>query len=251
MASTHGPLADPDASAKALILYNGPLLIGTCIDWMLFGVLCIQIYYWIQTDRYKRRKRNVMLTIVILTTSFQTAQLGLVTATTWRILVQHWGNPTVWVHAPSEPAWNPPLDGMTALLVQWFFSWRIVVLSPHIASRIVVGVVFALSLIQCAGSWATGIMYYQSAGDFGALNALDTTVKLMIIASLSADIIIALTVCTLLYTVRRNTCFRSSAAMIDKLMANVIESGMITAIVVFVELIMYLNYQHSALFTIL
>ncbi|KAF8909463.1 hypothetical protein CPB85DRAFT_1307626 [Mucidula mucida] len=236
----------PTALAQPFLTFNGPVLIGTFVDFLLFGVLIMQIYHWRMTERYQRASTWIHY-LVYAATFFQTVQIIFAIIACWILLVENWGNPLVWASTPWASTFIPALDSMTSTLVQFFFAWRIRVLSKHILGHIMVALVLVTSLMQCGASWAVSVSYFLKPS-VTELPALANIPKTMLSSGAICDCLISFTMVFLLLKARSKVTFKSTIRMLNRTLANVIESGTITAVVVLLELVTFLKLPNTGIF---
>ncbi|KAF8645730.1 hypothetical protein AX16_007598 [Volvariella volvacea WC 439] len=220
----------------------GPQFIGYLFNVALYGCLVIQIclyYLAFPKDSWLPKSLvaclfalETMQTIIVFRDAFATYSIGFADP---EILndVQ-----TTWLSVPL-------LSGVVSCLVQLFFAYRI-----HILARdyFVASGVAAIALMQCGAAIASGVQALQ-VGKFSELQFLAfkaTTVWL--VGSAVCDVLIAASM--IFYLSRRNTGFRSTHALIIRLMKMVVETGATTATVATLDVILFLGIRDRSYHTV-
>ncbi|KIJ70461.1 hypothetical protein HYDPIDRAFT_23564 [Hydnomerulius pinastri MD-312] len=207
----------------------GAFLIGVVISATLYGVTCVQTWYYY--GRYPSDPWYIKLLVGAVLLS-DTAHQALITHTVYTYLVTDFGQyadlgTLVW-SLIVEVLFN----GFTALIVQSFLAMRVYRLSNK--SILATGSVMALVI----GEFILVVIYvskglkFQTFAELTELKALSMSVNAVAAAG---DVLIAIFLCTLLQNSR--TGFRRSDTMINKLIVFSINTGLLTSICAVASLI--------------
>ncbi|KAJ7102597.1 hypothetical protein B0H15DRAFT_815312 [Mycena belliarum] len=99
----------------------GPLLIGALITWLLMGIYIMQAHSYFRT--YKDPCSIHLLVLVL--TALEFIHWILATCAAWFYLVKAWGDPSGLLSFPKEVLLMVASCGLTSMLVQTFYCWRI------------------------------------------------------------------------------------------------------------------------------
>jgi len=201
----------------AFDLILGPILMGTIINIFLMGVMLVQCYVYFtrfKTDRWWMRPLVwFLLFLDTLSSCFDILM-------TYAYVVTNFGNiPAIEVTNTGIVPY-PLLTGITALVVQCFFAWRVKLLirSPLLAYSIV-----ALSCVQMLASLGTmigGII----VKDFASLIRIKQVSLLWLFGSVVTDTMITI---SLVWYLRRNrTDFSNDIT--DRIIRMTLQTGLLT-----------------------
>ncbi|KAJ7461958.1 hypothetical protein FB451DRAFT_1404453 [Mycena latifolia] len=210
------------ADIEALSL-AGPLFIGAILVWALFGSLTIQLYDYHNTSRSSDRVSiQILVYIVFLVELLQTV---LITHTSWVTLIANWGDIAALISTPWSSATTPVLNGIVSASVQCFFAWRVWQLTHSNIGRAVAILIVAVASMQL--------------GAAAAVTAEVLDLQTWLAGSLVCDSIIAISMVTILMQAQRQSRFKATETMLNRLIVNTIETGAITAGIALVELILF------------
>ncbi|KAJ6576414.1 hypothetical protein DFH09DRAFT_1149268 [Mycena vulgaris] len=228
------------------ILETGPLFIGVLFNWGLLGAFLVQIY--IYAVWYHHTDRGAVRYIVYTLFVVEAVQTGLMTHTAWEILAYNWGDPTVLLNIPWSSATTPIVGGIVAMIVQLYFAWRIWILQQNMISGGVAIVASLLSLLQCICAVTYGGKFIASGLDATLLDA--PTFKVLAVVwlsgNVSCDVIIAVSLVYIFSVVKSNSIARTGNVL-NRLIIQTIQSGVITALVACAHLAIYLAFPHTFL----
>jgi hypothetical protein len=222
-----------------IALLEGPLLLGYLFSYGLQGILIVQmyIYYTNFPDDRVWLKRLVWMLFFIecLGTAFGTHAA-------WKAFAAGWGD----LEALNKPVWSfaafPPMCGFIALVVHSFFGWRIWVLGKTL---IIPCLIVAVSLTQCVSAFYTGIQF-AVIGDFRRIKLLTSYIVIWLGGSAACETIIAITMVTFLFRAR-NSAFRDTNSVLNRLITLTIETGMATALATLTEIALLVAFSHTNL----
>jgi len=226
------------------IISNGPLFIGSIFNWALFGTETIQLYMYhragFKDAAWIRGFVGASYTLDLLQTVFATHCV-------WYLLVLHWGDGAVFAAAPWTAATFPITAGLSAVITQVFFAWRIWTLKPHWLARSVAVLIFLVGLMQCL----SGIV-------FGVRSSFTSTLELATIRSgcivwlagaAACDILIVGAMLFILHSAKTLPAFESTINLIDRLMIQTVHSGAVTAVAAIIELVLFLVFPDNFLYS--
>lgn len=207
----------------------GAFLIGVVVSATLYGVTCVQTWYYF--SRYPSDPWYIKLLVGAVLASDSIHQ-ALITHTVYTYLVTDFGiaadlGTLVW-SLIVEVLFN----GLTALMVQSFLTMRVYRLS----NKSIIATLSVLSLVF--GEFILVVIYVAKAinmttfVELGTLKPLSMSVNALAAAG---DVLIAVFLCTLLQQSR--TGFRRSDTMINKLILFSINTGLLTSICAVMSLI--------------
>ncbi|KAH7931261.1 hypothetical protein BV22DRAFT_1027496 [Leucogyrophana mollusca] len=207
----------------------GAFLIGVVVSATLYGVTCVQTWYYF--SRYPSDAWYIKLLVAAVLLS-DTVHQALITHTVYTYLVTDFGIAAdlgilVW-SLIVEVLFN----GFTALMVQSFLAMRVYRLSQK--SILATGSVMALVIGEfvLVVVYVTKAMYFETFAQLTTLKALSMSVNAVAAAG---DVLIAILLCWLLQNSR--TGFRRSDTMINKLIMFSINTGLLTSICAVASLI--------------
>ncbi|KAH7916690.1 hypothetical protein BJ138DRAFT_3602 [Hygrophoropsis aurantiaca] len=207
----------------------GAFLIGVVVSATLYGVTCVQTWYYF--SRYPSDAWYIKLLVATVLLS-DTVHQALITHTVYTYLVTDFGVAT----DLGELVWSLIIEvlfnGFTALMVQSFLAMRVYRLSQK--SILATGSVMALVI----GEFVLVVVYVAKALHFETFAQL-TTLKALSMSvnavAAAGDVLIAIFLCWLLQNSR--TGFRRSDTMINKLILFTINTGLLTSICAVASLI--------------
>ncbi|KAF8879136.1 hypothetical protein BD779DRAFT_1163234 [Infundibulicybe gibba] len=199
----------------------GAMLIGVIASAVLYGVSCVQTFYYFT---YYPNDRWYIKTIVPIILFFDTVHLCLVSHTMYHYLVSNYDQPA----SLEIIVWSIVLEslftGATAVLVQGFYAMRVWRMSH--GSRFLTGliIVLVLSNAGCSIAWVTLALGCQTFTKLLVISPLTITINAFTVV---IDVLIAGTLCVLLY--RARTGFKKSDSIINRLMIFVVNTGVLTS----------------------
>ncbi|KAI0732347.1 hypothetical protein C8Q72DRAFT_901760 [Fomitopsis betulina] len=217
---------------------SGPILIGSQLNWALYGVLSVQLYIYYQTGFSDSRCLTSLVCFVFI---FETIQTILLTHDTFHKLAISFGdyqgllNPYyIWFDLPVQSA-------ILSSITQCFYAWRIKVLSN---SRIVALSIVVLSILQCAGGISEGVACFRYKSTSAALPLETKSVAIWIGGSVACDITITI---FMVYFVP-NAAKDRSMPMVNRLIQVIVETGMATSTLAIIQISMYLGSKNTNYF---
>ncbi|VDC04861.1 unnamed protein product [Peniophora sp. CBMAI 1063] len=221
----------------------GPLFVGNILNWLLLGSLAVQLYIYLNT---KQRQQDPIWIQSLVYGVFVLDLVQTVTGThaCWFYAIESWGNTAVIINViPWSAPTIPIFDGLIALLVQSFYAWRIWTLTRVQWIRLPVVLIVLVALMQCAAGWASSITVYVSSGSVSSLPVIQSSIDVWLAGSFANDMIIAACMIGLLYQARTQSPWAQSQSLYDRLIANTVQTGLLTAVVAGVDLFLWEHYK--------
>ncbi|TFY71416.1 hypothetical protein EVG20_g1574 [Dentipellis fragilis] len=196
----------------------GPILMGTMMNVLLLGVMIVQCFVYF--ERYKR-DRLMIKSIVGLLLFLDGLSSAFAMAMTYNYLVTNFANPPAIAVTNIGIDPYPLLTGVTALVVQWFFAWRILVLTRSKLLALVIAVLsmsltYPIRVPLCAtsvagiGTMIGGIIVKE----FAKLDQVKQISLVWLLGSVVTDAIITV---SLVACLSKKTGFSSTDNLTSKL----------------------------------
>ncbi|KAJ7671906.1 hypothetical protein B0H17DRAFT_1244460 [Mycena rosella] len=201
--------------------------------------------------------------LVITISALETAQLILSTSEAWYYLIKTWGNFSGFFVVPREAALLVLLCGISSMIVQAFYVWRIWFLSYSYDIWLlrIVAVVAEGVHIPPQGfpfvqhpSQVSLMQGFSSIGGSVLVLANPTMTEVArchgffeawLIGSFVTDTLISLCMLWILFKARHNTPRQSSKHMLNQLIINTVKTGCATTIVAAVTLALFSGLPHT------
>ncbi|KAJ8083422.1 hypothetical protein AAF712_011876 [Marasmius tenuissimus] len=214
----------------------GPLLLGYLLNFGLFGILTVQVYLYYTAFPDDNK---VCQTLVYSVYALEVAQTVMITHDAFQNFVYGFGRMTALDEL--QVLWfdTAIVDGIVAFAVQTYFAYRIYLLSR---SKIIPCLAFAVALTQLGGALATGIEA-KIVGRWSLVrDPTDVAAIFWLGGSAFGDII---TACAMTYVLSKNDHgFKDTQDIIKRIMRLTIETGALTAVIAFLDLILFLVYPN-------
>ncbi|KIK02622.1 hypothetical protein K443DRAFT_677467 [Laccaria amethystina LaAM-08-1] len=229
------------APVSHIVLDNtfGAAFIGVVVSGWLFGVSCIQAWYYFthQSDRWplKALVSGVMLTDAI--------HQGLITHTVYTYTITNWGNEAFLNEIVRTLAVQVIFSGFTTFIVQCFLAWRIWRLSGGKVWLIVIIVLLILGEFGVNLAYTIISLRFETFAQVTHLKALSITINALAAAG---DTVIAASLCTMLH--RSRTGFHRSNTIITKLIVFSINTGLLTSFCALASLVSILAWPTAFIY---
>ncbi|KAF8880661.1 hypothetical protein BD779DRAFT_1548268 [Infundibulicybe gibba] len=213
---------------------TGPIFVGLILNWCLLGCLVVQVYIYYLSSRGDRAGLKFLVCFVSI---LDMAQTGVATEYAWRLLVVY-NHPFDEPDDPEVSIYLPMINGIISAAVQVFFAWRIWSLNRALAGRVAAIFISLIALMQALSCIIAPNIPVDPLPDSGGPIYLVTL--LWLVSNVVGDILIA---AFMLYTLRKARCQSLSQGVetiLSRLMVNTIETGVITAIVASLGLVLFL-----------
>ncbi|KLO17675.1 hypothetical protein SCHPADRAFT_155436 [Schizopora paradoxa] len=221
---------------------NGPLFVGTIINWLLFGVQLNQVYDY--SWHYQEDKWPIKLLVYGLL-SLDIAQTGLSTRFSWLFLVQGWGD----LHIFDRPSWTGPtmpvMAGTVALIVQQYYAWRIWCLGGRRLKQCAAFIVL-LSLMQFVAAFVSSMKFeFQDTAIVG--RSLVPGFTIWLVGSFLCDCVVAGCMLIICRKAKMQTSFETTSTILNQVIRNVVETAAVTAFCAGGQLVCFLAFRNSSL----
>ncbi|KAJ7743046.1 hypothetical protein DFH07DRAFT_37075 [Mycena maculata] len=225
-------------------LLTAPILAGTQCNWALLGTLSLQVYkFHICFQKERAWIRCIVYSIFLM----QAAETAITSHFAFSLLVMNWGDPTIFVKLPWSSLATPIFTGITSAMVQCFFAWRIYILKgENMVYRIVAGAIVMLAWMQSLAAIISDAKFAVTT-EVAELENLVKGVKVWLVGSAVADVVIALTMIVILSEFRRKTPWKRTDSLITKLIYNTIETGAITSVLAICDVSLFILFPENNL----
>ncbi|KAJ7659094.1 hypothetical protein DFH06DRAFT_1089891 [Mycena polygramma] len=201
----------------------GAFLIGTLVSYALFGVVTVQVY--IYYDRFPQDSRTMKAMVAALWCG-ELAHTVSIASALYTMIITNFGHPEHLIVLPTSLPVAAFVGSLVAFGVQSFFAFRIYRLSR---SLWIPCLCWALSLFRLVPS--NVILFAFGVTDPAAeiISRWGSLFDALWAASAVNDIIIAVSLVYSLYH-HRSSASERTAAIVDKLIAWTIETGLVTSV---------------------
>ncbi|KAL0953602.1 hypothetical protein HGRIS_004810 [Hohenbuehelia grisea] len=237
-----GPLTGPIVSvslALHLCAYRNSKhqALGYMLACILVGILIMQVYsYYLSFPKDRSSLKWTVGIIFFLELAFTLLTLinGYVS------FGPGWGDP----RSLEKQHWSfvslAHLNGLIAMLVQWFFAFRVYKLSKRLELPLAV---VLLSVLQCTMIFYVGTVNIVEGRKFNTLAGLSTEITVWLVATAACDILIVIGTVTILVRLRKDSRFTKTRTTLRRLAILSVETGFVTASAATIELILWQAQQ--------
>ncbi|KAI0033378.1 hypothetical protein K488DRAFT_84984 [Vararia minispora EC-137] len=224
-----------------VIRFTGPLILGFMFNWLLFGVLSAQVYYY---SLHFRKDRKYIKWVVYGLWLWELAQSCVAGRDAFAFFGRGWGDPDIPLSAQYLWVEIPLMSGVINMTVQMFYAWRIHVLSK---SYILPGLVTVIALLCGSSGIATGIYVAVDlkSSNVNLQSRADVVTELWLISGAVADIIICSYMLTWYWRTRRVLTFGATEDLITRTIRLSVASGLLTATIATIAAALFLGVQPS------
>ncbi|KAI0263177.1 hypothetical protein BC834DRAFT_971464 [Gloeopeniophorella convolvens] len=204
-----------------------PLLLGAVWNWALYGVLVTQVYVYSYNFTEDRKSLKVLVYAVFFLETLQTALSG---ADLYYWFVSGFGNVKHLSNPYTSPYNTPIIGAVISMVVQFFFSYRIWVLSGRKPTRRSLCAVICLFSIVSAGGAFTGAIQTIIRSRFPTGRTLRVEAMTWITGNALCDLLIAV---SMVHLLARHAAFENllgKHAMV-KIIRLVVETNVLTTFV--------------------
>ncbi|KAJ7851975.1 hypothetical protein B0H13DRAFT_2399066 [Mycena leptocephala] len=212
----------------------GALLVGTLISYALFGVATIQAY--IYYGRFPKDSGR-MKTLVAAVWCGEFAHTVCIAISLYNMIITNFGHPENLKVLPPSLLASAFIGSLVSFTVQMFFTFRIYALSKHLFIPLICA---ALSLFRLVPPNVIVLGFGTSQPVPIFLKQWGKLFDAIWAASAVNDLLIAGTLVYLLYQ-RRSNVLERTAAIVDKLIAWTIETGVVTSIASIIMMIVFIT----------
>lgn len=216
----------------------GALLVGLILSLVLYGVSCAQVWHYYISYPKDKLVLKLLVGGVMLS---DTGNLVLICIATYSYLITHFGD-IAHLNVVNTPIVAQVLfNGITAVLVQIFFTWRIYRLSHK--NLWLTGSIAFMILVQWACNIGYSIVTLQV--EFFAQTKKEWTAALDL-SQAALDVVIAACMVWLLWGSK--TEFTKTNGMIDKLIVFTVNTGLVTSVCAVIAIIMYYAFPNTLIY---
>ncbi|KAF9463137.1 hypothetical protein BDZ94DRAFT_1322042 [Collybia nuda] len=218
-----------------------PFLIGYLLNWVLFGVLSVQVYlYYLAFPKDKRLSKTLVFGVYAL----ETVQTILLSQDAFTLYTLANVVGVIADTSPERPLYRavpvsltkyavPVIGGIVAFVVQVFYAYRLLILTK---SKIILVFIIMGSILQFLGATLGGVPQFANIPfyDFFApsLEGEDRTAIFVLVWGVgSAFVDIAIAVLMMYHLIRRDSGWKSTHTLLVKLVGRAVETGLVTAMV--------------------
>lgn len=219
---------------------TGPYLIGHLLSFTLFGVLCLQIYYYF--DAFHKHETRRLRSFVYLVFALEVIFQGIEFNAAYASLGSGWGQPpklSFLTGFPKATFALSVLTGLVTFLVHGFYAWRIVALGRRYFPAVIVMTLSTVQLAMAISSTA----YYANNVVRGSLNGLEVMRRLLaccLIFAAVTDVVVTAAMLTLLFLAHKHTSNLRTLGIVQKLMRYTVETGLVTSLAAIIDVILFL-----------
>ncbi|KAL1736542.1 hypothetical protein EV714DRAFT_266495 [Schizophyllum commune] len=211
---------------------HGPVLMGTFLNVLLYGVSVMQTYlYW---NVYKRKDPLYLRLLVLFLFLADTAHTVFTMAYMYIALIIHYDDPPYLQHTTWVFATEPALVGIIGGSVQLFFSWRVRMLTGNV---FLAGIIAACACTACLSGIGTAISCMMISV-FSELHRSLPVVGVWFGSASLADILVAGSLVN--YLRRHRTGIKSTDTQVDRIIRLTLQTGVITSLWGLMHMLLYL-----------
>ncbi|KAM5538433.1 hypothetical protein V8D89_007766 [Ganoderma adspersum] len=209
----------------------GPMFIGVMFNILLYGVMFAQTYLYFNMYKDDRTWMKIFVLILFLC---DTANTGFDIAFVYNPLVNNFGD----ISALTEATWmfstDPAITAVIAALVQFFFAWRVKMLTSN---RWIVGAIVLCAITQLLGGLGVTIALGM-VPQFYEFRKFRVIGIIWLVAAALADMLIT---AALVWHLRKHkTGMSVTDDLINKIIHLTVQTGLITALFAMINLALYL-----------
>jgi len=221
----------------AMDVLTGPMLIGTVLNGLLYGMILSQcLNYFVAYGKRDRLPIKLLVSFLLLA---DTVNFAFDVAFTYRYTITLFGN----FEAVALSNWvfntDPVMVVIISSTVQSFFAWRVARLTGYKWIGILLGL-SAFAQFLCGLGTAIGCSIVK---EFLRFQEFRVVVIIWLVLSAVTDI--AITGILSWYLHSHRTGFSSTNDIISRLIRITVQTGLITTIWAIVDLIVYLSFSNS------
>ncbi|KIK59013.1 hypothetical protein GYMLUDRAFT_45033 [Collybiopsis luxurians FD-317 M1] len=213
-------------------LAHGPMLVGTFLSLMLYGISITQVYIYLTS--YAKKDRRFIMAYVLLIFAADTGHSIFLMGYLYTSLIKHFDDPEYISHSTWVFAAEPALAGILCGLVQAFYAWRVNVL---VGKWYIYLTILFCSVASILMGIATGIAC-QWVVLFSNFQKFEVVVIVWLVSASVADCLITGSLVNHLR--HHRTGFQKTDTHIDRIIRLTVQTGMITAIWAVADLLVYL-----------
>jgi hypothetical protein len=216
-------------------------LIGALLNYFLYGVLAVQVYVYRLSFPNDKASIKWMVYVIFLVETVATALNG--------VDCFHWfaagfGDILEFTKPLISPFYTPILGSVMALVVQFFFCYRIYIIKRE--AVYLCGFIALVSMLQAAGGIGGGISAYLSANEVHDHNRI-IFVYLWLIGDVVADVFIASTMTFLLLNASRQQ-HKQTNDIVKRIVRLTIETNTLSTVIAILSLALFYGTPNTTYF---
>ncbi|KAF8735584.1 hypothetical protein AX14_001835 [Amanita brunnescens Koide BX004] len=216
----------------------GPMLIGTYMNMILYGILIVQALFYFQT--YKKDAPWIRYLVLYLFL-VETINTGCDIAMMYQPLIMEYGQPDAVKFFPTMFASEPVVIVAVSTPIQLFFAWRIWALTKSIWIPIIVSL---FALVSFAGGiWTAAKIVIIRL--FALKPELHEPALVWFLASCISDVCIT---AVLVFSLsKRKTGFAATDDALSKIIRLTVQTGLITSLFAIGDVVFFMTLPHTGL----
>ncbi|KAI0669251.1 hypothetical protein C8Q78DRAFT_1042508 [Trametes maxima] len=216
--------------SPAAVTY-GPIFVGVVFNILLYGIMVTQTYLYYQTGK---RDRLWMRLFVLFLFTCDTVNCAFDIAFLYIPLVNNFGNDRALNFASWVFATDPVMTAIIASLVQFFFAWRVKILTQNYFAVVLISV---CSFAQLCGGLGTSIAVGKIP-EFVQFQKFQVVVIIWLAFSAVADTLIT---ASLVWHLRHHkTGMPVTDDIVNRIIRLTVQTGLITALCAIIDLVLFL-----------
>jgi len=218
---------------------SGPLILGFILNWGLYGVLCVQCYFYYVAFP---KDRAAVKCLVLGLLAMETTQSLMVIYDAFSLYATGYGQigllndpPLIWLIVPI-------MSGIVSCTVQIFFAYRVIILS---GSKTLGVIITALALLEGIAAIIVGAQMEKAVFISSLLSTTFITKAVWLSGSAFCDIVIAVAMVYLLLSKRNPSTVSETQARVNRLVRLIIETGSLTALTAIADLFLFFSFPNQ------
>ncbi|KAM5537022.1 hypothetical protein V8D89_009351 [Ganoderma adspersum] len=212
-------------------LLYGPMLLGVMLNILLYGIMVTQTYLYFSMYKDDRLRLKVFVLVLFALDTLNTA---LDIATVYVPLINQFGDPEALSRSTWMFASDSAMTATIAVLVQFFFAWRLKVLTSNIWLKL------AIHTDPTVYGIGVGIRrIFAVKPSFGEVRRFRAVGIIWSVTMAFTDVLIAAALVRYLW--KHKTGVATTDNMINKIIRLTVQTGFITALFAVMTVILYLT----------
>ncbi|VDB95980.1 unnamed protein product [Peniophora sp. CBMAI 1063] len=212
----------------------GPILLGTFLSLILFGVTTMQVFRY--GVSFLRTDKLWMICLISVLYVLDTAHSAFTMMTSYDLFVLHLGDLNFFLESSWAFQMIAWVSAFTGLIVQFFYAWRVRVMLNSIA---IAGLVCLCSLASFAGAIVMGVIAARNQPGFWIFPVYETGLILWLAGSAVTDVLIST---LLIWHLRHHKPgIKRTDDVIDKIVRLLWQTFAVTSLCAIIDVILYLT----------
>ncbi|KAJ7755348.1 hypothetical protein DFH07DRAFT_920574 [Mycena maculata] len=216
-------------------------LIGSLLNYCLYGVLAVQVYVYRLSFPNDKAAIKWMVYLIFLTETVMTALNG---ADVFNWFAAGFGNVLSFAQPRISPFYTPIMGSVMALVVQWFFCYRIYIIKREALYFSIF--IATISMMQAAGGVGGGISSWLSDNEVHDHNRI-IFVYLWLVGDAVADILIAGAMSYLLMSASRQQ-HKQTNDIVKRIVRVTVETNALSMLVAVISLALFYGIPNTTFF---